>query len=81
MTDPNRARLAEIERLAAELQAPELAVAKARLRLQNAIRSAHAENVPQAEIARAAGVSRQRIGAMLVRLGKGAKRVKSAAGV
>ncbi len=61
---PEQKTLAEVRTLAGELQARELEVAKARVRLVTAIRAA-AKTVPQSRLARAAGVSRQRVGQWL----------------
>ena len=56
--------LAEVGRLAKELQACDLEAAKARQRLNAAILAA-VKVAPQAEVARHAGVSKQRVGQLL----------------
>jgi DNA-binding transcriptional regulator LsrR (DeoR family) len=55
--------LTEIEALAVQLQEREVEAAKARARLVAAIKTA--QGVSQADVARAAGLSRQRVGQLL----------------
>lgn len=60
-----RSPLEEIEHLADELTALELGIARARVRLNAAIKEGVKKGLPKAEVARAAGVSRQRIQALV----------------